>query len=92
MDLSEEEKQLIKQHRENKAKEDADAWKPRQLDSYTDAEKIAVFDRLHTMALDMFNQVKKDRWFDEDFSGYASEEIMHLLGKDVFSAAISEWI
>ena len=92
MNLSEEEKQLIKKHREDKEREEADAWMPRSRSDYTDAEKITAFDGLHKMAFDMYCQVKEDRWFDEDFNQYAGEAVMELLGKDVYSAAINKWI
>lgn len=92
MDLSNEEKQLVEQHRQKRAEEDANAWKPCELSSISDATKIKAFDKLYKMALETFRQTKEDRYFDEDFYHYAGEEVMQFLGKDVYDQAINKWI
>lgn len=52
---------------------------PRAADEYTDAEKIAAFDRLHEMALTEWNNTLEQGYCDDDFDGYAREALLELL-------------
>jgi cell fate (sporulation/competence/biofilm development) regulator YlbF (YheA/YmcA/DUF963 family) len=57
----------------------------RTLESYTDAEKIEKFNEFFTTASEtMQSKIDGEYHEDNDDSHYAWEQIMNLLGKDVW--------
>jgi len=54
----------------------------KNLDEYTDEEKIKFFDKMYESALEELNRTEKENYHDEDSAGYAWEEYILILSKD----------
>lgn len=80
MKLTEEEQELIKKLRAEKAKE----LPIKALDSYFASEKIAAFERLYAMALDNLNHAQAHGGEKKDFEHWCFEAVMDLLGPNVW--------
>lgn len=80
--MPEEEKRLKKRLRElEEAKANFD--KLRKLDSYTDKEKLAEFDRIFNFAMEIMTGKLKGKE-PKDAEQYCFEMVMQLLGKGVW--------
>lgn len=67
--------------------ENATTWstRVRQIQDYTDTEKIAAFNRLYQQTYNHVKEVAETRWCDEDNKHYLYEAIMEeTMGKDVW--------
>ncbi len=80
MELSDEEMQLVLQHRESKKPK----WYPK-IDHNMD-EKIQAFNQLHEMALNHYRETLIDGSIETEIKQWAFEAVMELLGKDVWKS------
>lgn len=81
MKLSPEEEAVIRQRRKKTLPE----WKPKPLASYTDAEKIAHFDKEYAEAARVLAEVEKNGHTESnDEDAWAFEARMFLLGPGVW--------
>lgn len=62
--------------------EEARQWGPTK--KYTDAQKIAAFDRLYNSAATHFLEIKESLYIDDDDKEEIYEEVMELLGDKVW--------
>jgi len=56
----------------------------KKLSEWTDAEKIKIFDKLYGFALDDLKYLEKNGYEPNDSDHYTWEEVMKLLGDNVF--------
>lgn len=54
----------------------------KDLNEYTDGEKIEFFDNLYNYALDELNEVEKSKYHDEDCAQYGWETMIVILARD----------
>lgn len=84
MELTEEETKLIEDLRREKAKQ----VKPsRSLASYSMEERSNAFVRLYEMAESNFRHIVQHNREEKDIETYMCEEVMRLLGADVYDIA-----
>lgn len=86
MKLTPTEVELIRKHRQEAELEKVREWKPTPANEISVDEKCAAFDRLHEQAMEHFNSISEQGYADDDSGHYMYEEVMKLLGKDVFKA------
>jgi hypothetical protein len=82
LELTDEEREHIKQRRKEKKQKE---WQPRTADSYSSGEKEAAFDRLHKIAMGHFDEVKNDGR-TKDIEHWCYEAVLELLGPGVWDA------
>ena len=84
MELTTEEKRIIKEKREKEGKtKKILSWEPRPLSDFSDEEKIKFFDQTYRGAVDDFEFMKEnDGEPRKDTQHYAWEDTMSLLDND----------
>lgn len=82
MELTNEEKTLVENHRAEKKPK----WKPRPASEYTAEEKAAAFDKFHKLAMEQWETRQKDSFGVKDMEHWCYEQVMELLGEGVWKA------
>lgn len=83
--LTEEEQLLIRKHRMNKERKEAQEWQPKTLNAFSDDFKLVWFDKMYKSALDYFQARKEGKFSDDDDTArYTHEAVISLLGADVW--------
>lgn len=54
----------------------------KNLEEYTEEEKIKFFDKMYKSALDELNRTIKDKYHDDDCCHYVWEEYIEILARD----------
>lgn len=78
MQLSDEERRLVEDHRRRKA---AESWEPRSLIACSASDKINAFDSLFRLAVSMFVRIRSDDAEADFLRREAYFAVMDLLGK-----------
>ena len=81
MNLTDEEMELILEHRQNKKHALNNV---KSLESYSIEEKCKIFDDLYAMALENYQHVVKHGWSEENTEQWMFEAVMDLLGKEMW--------
>ncbi len=85
MELTEEEIQAVRELRAKNQEKRFGAWKPQLATDYSEEEKVWTFDKLHKMAIDQFESARENGAQDADHKQLFFEEVMNLLGPDVWN-------
>lgn len=80
MNLTEEEKELVLKHRQEKRN-----FKPRELSSYTADEKVKHFDAIYTIAISEYKTCLLNNFVGhKDIENWCYEVVMETLGKGIW--------